>query len=159
MTRIRSAIRSQESILIYGDYDVDGTSSIVILKKAIEILGGDAEYYIPHRVKDGYGMRSDVIARAAEAGIRLIISVDTGIRALEVVRHARAIGIDVIVTDHHLPEEELPPALAVLNPNRRDCAYPYKDLCGAGVTFKLVQTLIGRRSCRSNVSVRCWIPS
>lgn len=142
--RLQTAIRQGESILIYGDYDVDGTASIVILKKAIEILGGTAEFHIPHRVRDGYGMRSDVIAKAAESGIRLIISVDTGIRALEVVRHARAIGIDVIVTDHHLPDEELPPALAVLNPNRRDCRYPFKDLCGAGVTFKLVQALIGR---------------
>ena len=142
--RIQTALRLQEPMLIYGDYDVDGTSSIVILKKALEILGGVADYHIPHRVKDGYGMRSEVIARAAESGIRLIISVDTGIRALEVVRQARAIGIDVIVTDHHLPEDALPPAVAVLNPNRRDCQYPCKDLCGAGVTFKLVQALIQR---------------
>lgn len=146
VTRLQTAIRLQEPILIYGDYDVDGTASIVILKKAIELLGGVADFHIPHRVKDGYGMRSEVIGRAAESGIRLIISVDTGIRAVEVVRHARDIGIDVIVTDHHLPEAELPPALAVLNPNRRDCGYPFKDLCGAGVTFKLVQALIERSS-------------
>lgn len=144
VVRVEEAIRKQEPILIYGDYDVDGTTSIVILKKAIELLGGSAEYFIPHRVRDGYGMRTEVVTRAAESGVRLIISVDTGIRAIEVVRAAMVAGLDVIVTDHHLPEEELPPALAVLNPNRLDCEYPFKDLCGAGVTFKLVQALLGR---------------
>ena len=140
--RIQQAIRAREPILIYGDYDVDGTASIVILKKAIEILGGTADFHIPHRLKDGYGMRTEVVEQAAHSGVKLIVSVDTGIRAIEVVRHAHAIGIDVIVTDHHLPDSELPPALAVLNPNRKDCRYPFKDLCGAGVTFKLVQALI-----------------
>ncbi len=142
LLRLQSAISERQPILIYGDYDVDGTASIVILKKAIEILGGLAEFHIPHRLKDGYGMRSEVVEQAARSGIKLIVSVDTGIRSLEVVRHARSIGIDVIVTDHHLPEDELPSALAVLNPNRKDCRYPFKDLCGAGVTFKLVQALI-----------------
>ncbi len=140
--RIQKAIGCREPILLYGDYDVDGTCSIVILKKAVELLGGVADFHIPHRVKDGYGMRSEVISRAAEAGIRLIVSVDTGIRANEVVRHANGLGIDVIVTDHHLPESELPPAIAVLNPNRVDCSYPNKNLCGAGVTLKLVQALL-----------------
>jgi single-stranded-DNA-specific exonuclease len=140
--RIQKAIASREPILLYGDYDVDGTCSIVILKKAIEILGGLAEFHIPHRIKEGYGMRGDVVSRALESGFRLVVSVDTGIRSGEVVRHANAIGIDVIVTDHHLPESELPPALAVVNPNRPDCDYPNKNLCGAGVTFKLVQALL-----------------
>jgi single-stranded-DNA-specific exonuclease len=140
--RLTAAIQGREPILLYGDYDVDGTSSIVILKKAIEILGGCADFHIPHRVKEGYGMRSEVVDRASLAGVKLIVSVDTGIRANEVVRHANQLGIDVIVTDHHLPEAELPPALAVLNPNRRDCEYPDKHLCGAGVTFKLVQALL-----------------
>ena len=140
--RIREAIRAREKILIYGDYDVDGTVSVVILKKAIELAGGDAGFHVPHRLKDGYGMRADVIERAAAMGVRLIVSVDTGIRAGEVVRGARELGIDVIVTDHHLPEAELPPALAVLNPNRRDCNYPDKNLCGAGVAFKLVHALL-----------------
>lgn len=143
-TRLSAAIRKREPILLYGDYDVDGTSSIVVLKKAIEILGGCAEFHIPHRLKDGYGMRNEVIDRAAQSGVRLIISVDTGIRANAVVQHANALGIDVIVTDHHLPETELPPAVAVLNPNRTDCKYPNKHLCGAGVTFKLVQALLSR---------------
>ncbi len=144
VTRLAVAVVRRERILLYGDYDVDGTSSIVVLKKAIEILGGEADFHIPHRLKDGYGMRSEVIERAAETGVRLIVSVDTGIRATEVVRHANELGIDTIVTDHHLPEAELPPAIAVLNPNRRDCDYPNKHLCGAGVTFKLVQGLLAR---------------
>lgn len=142
--RLRLAVESREPILLYGDYDVDGTTSIVILKKALELLGGKAEFHVPHRVRDGYGMRADVIERAAADGIRLIVSVDTGIRAAEVVRQATTLGIDVIVTDHHLPEAELPPALAVLNPNRRDCSYPEKHLCGAGVTLKLIQALFER---------------
>jgi single-stranded-DNA-specific exonuclease len=118
--RLRSAIEAKEKILIYGDYDVDGTVSVVILKKAIELAGGEATHHVPHRLKEGYGMRSETIERAAAMGVRLIVSVDTGIRAQEVVRGARELGIDVIITDHHLPEAELPPALAVLNPNRRD---------------------------------------
>lgn len=141
--RLRAAIAAHERILIYGDYDVDGTASVVILTKAIELAGGSAHYYVPHRLKDGYGMRSDVIERAAADGVKLVISVDTGIRAAEVVARANELGIDVIVTDHHLPEAALPPALAVLNPNRPDCAYPDKSLCGAGVAFKLAQALIG----------------
>jgi|SRR5579875_2073000 len=144
VTRIWSAIRAGEQILLYGDYDADGTASIVVLKKAIEILGGRAEFHIPHRLTEGYGMRAEIVERAAQSGVRLIVSVDTGIRATEAVSYARSVGIDVIVTDHHLPEAELPPALGVLNPNRRDCGYPDKNLCGAGVTLKLVQALLGR---------------
>ncbi len=140
--RIRAAIAAHEKILIYGDYDVDGTVSVVILKKAIELAGGAADFHVPHRIKEGYGMRSEVIDRAGAMGVTLIISVDTGIRALEVVHGARERGIDVIITDHHLPEAQLPPALAVVNPNRRDSVYPDKNLCGAGVAFKLVQALL-----------------
>jgi Single-stranded DNA-specific exonuclease len=110
---------------------VDGTCSVVILKKAIELAGGSCEFHIPHRLKDGYGMRTEVIDEAAQSGVTLVISVDTGIRAAAVVAHARVAGIDVIVTDHHLPEEELPPAVAVINPTgatalirRRICAAP-----------------------------------
>jgi single-stranded-DNA-specific exonuclease len=142
VSRLRRAIEQKEKILIYGDYDVDGTSSIVILKKAIELAGGAADFHIPHRLRDGYGMRTEVIEKAAQTGVKLIISVDTGIRAAEVVVAARQAGIDTIITDHHLPEAELPPAIAVLNPNRPDCQYPEKILCGAGVTFKLVHALL-----------------
>ena len=140
--RLAAAIRGKEKILLYGDYDVDGTTSVVILKTAIELSGGTASFHVPDRVKDGYGMRLDVIDRAAAEGVQLIVSVDTGIRASEVVRHASALGIDVIVTDHHLPEFELPPALAVINPNRADCKYPNKNLCGAGVALKLIEALL-----------------
>ncbi len=140
--RIARAIRDRERILIYGDYDVDGTTSVVLLTKAIELAGGQASYHVPHRLKDGYGMRPEVVEAAAEQGVKLIVSVDTGIRAAEVVRRANELGIDVIVTDHHLPEMDLPPALAVLNPNRADCGYVEKNLCGAGVAFKVIQALL-----------------
>lgn len=140
--RLHAAIRQAEPILLYGDYDVDGTMAVVILTKAIEVCGGKSSYHVPHRLKEGYGMRPEVVEEAAAQGVKLIVSVDTGIRAGEVVQHATALGIDVIVTDHHLPEAELPPALAVVNPNRPDCDYPNKDLCGAGVAFKLAQALM-----------------
>jgi single-stranded-DNA-specific exonuclease len=142
VARLIEAIERKEKILLYGDYDVDGTTSIVILKKALDLAGAASEFFVPHRMRDGYGMRPEVIDRAAAEGVRLVISVDTGIRANAVVEHARELGIDVIVTDHHLPDTDLPPALAVINPNRRDCTYPEKNLCGAGVTFKLTQALM-----------------
>jgi len=142
VARLRRAIERKERILLYGDYDVDGTSAIVVLKKGLDLLGGIASFHVPHRLKDGYGMRSEVVEEAAASGVSLIVSVDTGIRANEVVRHATALGISVIVTDHHLPETELPAAVAVLNPNRPDCGYPEKNLCGAGVALKLLDALI-----------------
>ena len=141
--RLLAAVRGRERVLVYGDYDVDGTTSTVMLSKAIEMAGGVADWHVPHRLREGYGMRPEVVERATSEGVRLIVSVDTGIRAAAVVARANELGIDVIVTDHHLPEEALPPALAVLNPNRPDCPYPDKNLCGAGVAFKLVQALIG----------------
>ena len=140
--RLAHAIGSREKILIYGDYDADGIAAVVLLIKVIEMAGGTPAYHVPHRLKDGYGMRSEVVDAAAADGVGLIVSVDTGIRAAEVVRRAAGLSIDVIVTDHHLPEAELPPAVAVLNPNRTDCGYPYKSLCGAGVAFKLAQALM-----------------
>ena len=142
VARLRLAIEKKERILLYGDYDVDGTSAVVILKKGLGLLNGNVSFHVPHRLKDGYGMRSEVVEEAAAAGVSLIVSVDTGIRANEVVKHATALGIDVIVTDHHLPETELPPAVAVLNPNRPDCGYPEKNLCGAGVALKLMDALL-----------------
>jgi single-stranded-DNA-specific exonuclease len=144
--RLDAAIERHEPILIYGDYDVDGTTAIVILKTAIERCGGSAEFHVPHRIRDGYDLRDDVIERAAAGGIRLIISVDMGIRAFAPAETARRLGIDLIVTDHHLPGPDgVPKALAVVNPNQAGCAYPCKLLCGAGVAFKLAQGLIERR--------------
>ncbi len=144
--RIDAAIERKEPILIYGDYDVDGTMAVIILKTAIELCGGTADFHVPHRIREGYDLRDDVIERAAAAGIRLIISVDMGIRAFAPVETARRLGVDLIVTDHHLPGPDgVPKALAVVNPNQAGCEYPYKQLCGAGVAFKLAQGLMQRR--------------
>jgi single-stranded-DNA-specific exonuclease len=140
--RLRRAIANGERVLIYGDYDVDGTTAVVILRTAIELAGGQAEFHVPHRIQDGYGMRTDVIERASRDGVGLIISVDTGIRESAVVDRARELGIDTIITDHHLPEAGVPRALAVLNPNQPGCPYPDKGLSGVGVAFKLSQALL-----------------
>jgi single-stranded-DNA-specific exonuclease len=151
--RLEAAIERKEGILIYGDYDVDGTTAIVILKTAIELCGGAADFHVPHRIREGYGMKDDVIERAAAAGIRLIISVDTGIRAFAAAETARRLGVDLIVTDHHLPGPDgMPAALAVLNPNQPGCGYPCKALCGAGVAFKLAQGLMERRLTQHDLS-------
>ncbi len=144
--RIDAAIERKEPILIYGDYDVDGTMAVIILKTAIELCGGTTDFHVPHRIREGYDMRDDVIERAAASGIRLIISVDMGIRAFGPAETAHRLGVDLIVTDHHLPGHDgVPKALAVLNPNQDGCSYPYKQLCGAGVAFKLAQGLMQRR--------------
>ncbi|MGA7630182.1 MAG: single-stranded-DNA-specific exonuclease RecJ [Terriglobales bacterium] len=144
--RLEAALERKEKILIYGDYDVDGTTAIVILKTAIELCGGAADFHVPHRIREGYGMRDEVIERAAADGVRLIISVDTGIRAFPAAETARRLGLDLIVTDHHLPGRDgVPQALVVINPNQSGCDYPCKHLCGAGVAFKLAQGLMQRR--------------
>ncbi len=144
--RIDAAIERKEPILIYGDYDVDGTMAVIILKTAIELCGGSADFHVPHRIREGYDMRDDVIERAAESRIRLIISVDMGIRAFGPAETAQRLGVDLIVTDHHLPGPDgVPKALAVVNPNQIGCEYPYKQLCGAGVAFKVAQGLMQRR--------------
>ncbi len=144
--RLDAAIERKEPILIYGDYDVDGTMAIIILKTAIELCGGAADFHVPHRIREGYDMRDDVIERAASAGIRLIVSVDMGIRAFAPAETAKRLGVDLIVTDHHLPGQDgVPKALAVVNPNQHGCEYPYKQLCGAGVAFKVAQALMQKR--------------
>jgi single-stranded-DNA-specific exonuclease len=140
--RIRAAIVRGEAIEIHGDYDVDGVTSTVILKKALELAGVEAGWHIPHRLHDGYGMQPAAVEEAARRGIRLIVSVDNGIRAGAAIVRANELGVDVIVTDHHLPETELPPAVAVINPNRVDCDYPNPNLCGAGVAFKLAHAIL-----------------
>lgn len=148
--RIFHAIEHREKILIYGDYDVDGAMAVVILHGALSLLGADVENYIPNRFRDGYGMRPEVMEQARRQGISVIISVDTGIRAHAVVERARELNLDCIITDHHLPAapgEEgggIPRALAVLNPKQPNCSYPDKNLCGAGVAFKLAHALLDK---------------
>ena len=147
--RIQTAVAAGESILIYGDYDVDGTIATVLLKTAIERIGTTASparvtYHVPHRLREGYGIQNVRLAEAAAAGVRLVVSVDTGIRAFAAADEARALGLDLIVTDHHLPDgtEGVPDAFAVINPAQPGCPYPNKHLCGAGVAFKLAHALL-----------------
>ena len=147
--RILYAVRAGESILIYGDYDVDGTTATVLLKTAIERIAAPelparVSYHVPHRLREGYGIQTARLAEAAATGVRLVISVDTGIRAFAAAAEARQLGLDLIVTDHHLPDAAagLPEALAVLNPAQPGCTYPFKFLCGAAVAFKLAHALL-----------------
>jgi single-stranded-DNA-specific exonuclease len=149
--RILAAIRSAEPILIYGDYDVDGTTATVLLKTTLERIAlaidpakpAAVTYHVPHRIREGYGMQNAILAEAAANKIRLVISVDTGIRAIAEAAEARALSLDLIVTDHHLPEEAgIPDALAVINPNQPRCPYLNKNLCGAAVAFKLAHALL-----------------
>lgn len=143
--RIERAVRDREPILIYGDYDVDGVTSIVLLRSVLRALGGKVDFVIPHRLFDGYGLRTEVIERVlAERAVRLVITVDCGITSVEPVAQALERGIDVIVTDHHLPPELLPEAAAVLNPKQEGCEYPFKELAGVGVVFKLCCELLRR---------------
>jgi single-stranded-DNA-specific exonuclease len=142
--RIERALANKERIAIHGDYDVDGITSTVILRRALEMLGGDVVHFIPERLRDGYGLQPAAIDRLHAEGVQLIISVDCGIRATEATLRAREAGVDLIITDHHEPEGTLPPALAVINPKRPDCGYPDKNLAGVGVALKLVQALCQR---------------
>ena len=150
--RLMAAIERKERIAIHGDYDVDGITSTVILRRALELLGGDVVHFIPERIKDGYGLQPSAIERLHAAGIALIVSVDCGIRGADAARRARELGVDLIITDHHEPDSALPPALAVINPKRSDCSYPDKYLAGVGVALKLVQALC-RRAQRES-----WMP-
>jgi single-stranded-DNA-specific exonuclease len=147
VARVERAIAAGESILLYGDYDVDGTTAVVLLKTAIEMLGGRVRFHVPHRIREGYGMQSSVLEAAYADGVRLVITVDTGMRAFVEADTARRLGLDLIVTDHHLPSatEAPPDALAILNPNQTGCGYPEKSLCGAAIALKLAQALLERR--------------
>jgi single-stranded-DNA-specific exonuclease len=151
--RILSAIAQRERIAIHGDYDVDGITSTVILRRALEMLGADVTHFIPERLRDGYGLQPASLDRLHAEGVRVVISVDCGIRAVEAAQHARALGLDLIITDHHEPDIELPRALAVINPKRHDCQYADKNLAGVGVALKLVHALCARTG---HVS---WLPA
>ncbi len=139
--RVLKALREGENILIYGDYDVDGITAVSLLYDALFRLGGKISFYIPNRMTDGYGVSPRGIKTAADRGISLILTVDCGITAVTEVKMAKDLGIDVIICDHHEPGEQLPEALAILNPKQRNCPYPNKDLAGVGVAFKFLQAL------------------
>jgi single-stranded-DNA-specific exonuclease len=151
--RLLLAITGRERIAVHGDYDVDGITSTVILRRALELLGADVGHFIPERLTDGYGLQPATIDRLHAEDVKLIVSVDCGIRAPEAARRARQLGVDLIITDHHEPDAELPDACAVVNPKRHDCSYPDKNLAGVGVALKLVQALCGR------AGKSAWLPA
>lgn len=142
--RITMAMDQQEKILVFGDYDVDGTTSVACMFQFLQKFHTPLDFYIPHRYKEGYGISKAGIDFAKENGFTLIISLDCGIKSVDLIRYAAGLGIDFVVCDHHLPDEELPPAVAILNPKQKDCPYPYKELCGCGVGFKLITALAER---------------
>jgi len=139
--RINQAIEKSEKILIYGDYDVDGTTAVASMYSFLKKLHNNLEYYIPHRYREGYGVSAAGISYAIEQKVNLIISLDCGIKSVKLVDEAAKHGIDFIICDHHLPDEEIPAATAILNAKQKDCAYPFKELCGCGVGIKLMQAI------------------
>ncbi|MEI6088387.1 MAG: single-stranded-DNA-specific exonuclease RecJ, partial [Bacteroidota bacterium] len=139
--RILQAFEQKEKILVFGDYDVDGTTAVACLYQFLKLIYPSVEFYIPHRYREGYGVSKAGIDYAKENEITLIISLDCGIKSVELITYAKELGIDFIVCDHHLPDQMLPPAIAILNAKQVDCKYPYKELCGCGVGFKLAQAL------------------
>jgi single-stranded-DNA-specific exonuclease len=151
--RILGAIERRERIAIHGDYDVDGVTSTVILRRALELLGADVTHFIPERLRDGYGLQPASLDRLHADGVQLVISVDCGIRGVEAALHAKALGLDLIITDHHEPDTALPDAFAVINPKRHDCTYPDKNLAGVGVALKVVQALCTKAGRTS------WLPA
>ena len=144
--RIQKALKEKESIMIFGDYDVDGTSSVALLSLYLESLGLNVTKYLPDRKKEGYGISINAIDNAFNKKQKLIIALDCGIKAHKQVDYAKEKGIEFIICDHHNPDKKIPQALAVLNPKRKDCEYPYKELCGCGVGFKLIQALETKQS-------------
>jgi single-stranded-DNA-specific exonuclease len=139
--RIIRAVNSHEKILVFGDYDVDGTTAVACMYRFLKKFYSHFDFYIPHRYREGYGVSKAGIDFAKQNGFTLIISLDCGIKSVELIAYAKNIGIDFIVCDHHLPESTLPPAVAILNPKQNDCKYPYKELSGCGVGFKLISAL------------------
>ena len=139
--RIIKAIKDKEKVIIYGDYDVDGITSITVLKKFLKDVGLDVSYYIPNRLTEGYGLNKTAVEEIAKEGYSLMITVDCGITSVEEIDLARSLGVEVIVTDHHEPGEVLPKALAVVDNKRKDSTYPFRDLAGVGVSFKVCQAI------------------
>jgi single-stranded-DNA-specific exonuclease len=151
--RLLRAIAQGERIAVHGDYDVDGITSTVILRRALELLGGQVTHFIPERLRDGYGLQPAALERLHAEGVHVVVSVDCGIRGAEAARRARELGLDLIITDHHEPDCDLPDAVAVVNPKRHDCTYADKHLAGVGVALKLVQALCLRAGKSS------WLPA
>ncbi|MBQ8064227.1 MAG: single-stranded-DNA-specific exonuclease RecJ [Prevotella sp.] len=137
--RLNDAMGRKERIMVYGDYDVDGCTAVALVYKFLQQFYSNIEYYIPSRYEEGYGVSRKGIDHAAEAGVKLIIVLDCGIKAIDEIAYARELGIDFVICDHHVPDEVMPPAVAILNPKRTDSTYPFKHLCGCGVGFKLMQ--------------------
>ena len=152
VARIEGAMARRERIAIHGDYDVDGITSTVILRRTLELLGADVVHFVPERLRDGYGLQPATFDRLKADGVQLVVSVDCGIRGTEAARHAAALGMGLVITDHHEPDADLPPADAVVNPRRHDCRYPDKNLAGVGVALKLVQALCQRAGRQSWVA-------
>ena len=142
VTRLRQAIRQGELVAIYGDFDADGVTATALLVDVLSALGARVKPYIPHRVDEGYGLNTEALRQLASEGVGVVVTVDCGIRAIAEVNHGNKLGLDFIVTDHHSVGEEVPPALAVINPKQPDCRYPFKHLAGVGVAFKLAQALL-----------------
>lgn len=141
VTRVLSAIKKEEKILVFGDYDVDGTTAVACMYQFLKSIYPHVAYYIPHRYKEGYGVSQAGIEFASENDFTLIIALDCGIKSTQLINYAKQLGIDFIICDHHLPDDIIPDAVAVLDPKQKDCNYPYKELCGCGVGFKLMQAL------------------
>lgn len=144
VARLVSAFENHETILVFGDYDVDGTTSVASMYRFLSNIYPAVDFYIPHRYREGYGISKAGIDYAKETGVTLIVSLDCGIKSVELIAYAKNLGIDFIVCDHHLPGKELPDAVAILNPKQPGCHYPYKELCGCGVGFKLMTALAGQ---------------
>src|SRR6185437_3170020 len=156
--RILYAVNTNQKILVFGDYDVDGTTSVATMYRFLKKIYKEEkiDFYIPHRYREGYGVSKQGIDFAKENNFDLIISLDCGIKSIELIRYASSLQLDFIVCDHHLPDEELPPAVAILNPKQKDCNHPYKELCGCGVGFKLV-TALAQRSGLAEKEYLCFL--
>ena len=154
VTRIEQAFESNENILVYGDYDVDGTTSVALMYQFLKDLYPNVDYYIPHRYKEGYGVSKKGIDFAKENNFTLIVSLDCGIKSVDLIGYAKDLGIEFVVCDHHLPDEKLPPAVAILNAKQKDCNYPFKELCGCGVGFKLIQAIADKQKLPSETYLK-----
>ncbi|KXG78210.1 Single-stranded-DNA-specific exonuclease RecJ [Fervidicola ferrireducens] len=151
VTRVKKAILNGEKITVYGDYDVDGVTGCALLVRALREMGGNVDFYIPSRLEEGYGLNKEAVEKIAKSGTKLIITVDNGIASQEEVIYAKELGMDTVITDHHEPHDDVPKAIAVINPKQKDCSYPFKELAGVGVALKLIQAL---SNCSREVTVK-----